>query len=167
MKSGSSSANIFFKSKFKIGSGSGALLLASLGLLCLCALGCRQHRATQLTAAQVHQVTQELAKGASDAASDESVIKIRRVKKSSLNTGVDELYIGLRGDVAAKDRVRQKLEGVATKHRLTVDATINDGNTSRITLRSNGIATHHIVIEMLALRLTEVLLLAWRFFWMI
>jgi polysaccharide deacetylase 2 family uncharacterized protein YibQ len=151
VKSGSSSADIFSKSKFKMGSGGGALLLASLGVLCLCVLGCRQHRATRLTAAQVHQVTQELAKGASDAASDDTVIKIRRLRKSSLNTGVDELYIGLRGNAAAKDRVRQKLDGVATKHRLTVDAAINDGNRSQITLRSNGIATHHIVVEMLAL----------------
>ena len=37
-------------------------------------------------------------------------------------------------------------------HRLTVDASTSNGNSSRITLRSAGIATHHIEIEVLSSR---------------
>src|SRR5437899_4797239 len=124
--------------------------------MCLCLLGCNRHRAGRWTAAEVHQLTQELAKAASDAAPRGTVIKIRRAKSASTGNGADDLYVGLRENSGAKDRVRQRLAAIATRHGLTVDAARDNGNISRITLRSAGAATHHIEIEVLASRATEI-----------
>jgi polysaccharide deacetylase 2 family uncharacterized protein YibQ len=121
-------------------------------VLCFCAIGCKRQRAGKLTLAQVHQVTQELAKAASDAAPNGTLIKTRRARSGIAGGGADELYIGLHGNAAAKNKLLQKLEGVATQHHLTVDAAAANGNSSRITLRSAGVATHHIEIEVLGAR---------------
>ncbi len=155
MKSGGTSANIFPKSKFKFGR-TGEVLLFALSAICLCLLGCNRHRAERLSAAQVHQVTQELAKATSDTAPSGTVIKIRRARNTSAGNGADDLYVGLRENAGAKDRVRQRLDGIATRHGLTVDASSDNGNRSRITLRSAGVVTHHIEIEVLASRATEI-----------
>ena len=155
MKSGGTSANIFPKSKFKFGR-TGEVLLFALSTICLCLLGCNRHRAERLSAAQVHQVTQELAKATSDTAPSGTVIKIRRARNTSAGNGADDLYVGLRENAGAKDRVRQRLDGIATRHGLTVDASSDNGNRSRITLRSAGVVTHHIEIEVLASRATEI-----------
>ena len=155
MKSGGTSANIFPKSKFKFGR-TGEVLLFALSTICLCLLGCNRHRAERLSAAQVHQVTQELAKATSDTAPSGTVIKIRRARNTSAGNGADDLYVGLRENAGAKDRVRQRLDGIATRHGLTVDASSDNGNRSRITLRSAGVVTHHIKIEVLASRATEI-----------
>jgi len=155
VKSGGTSANIFPKSKFKFGR-TGEVLLFALSTICLCLLGCNRHRAERLSAAQVHQVTQELAKATSDTAPSGTVIKIRRARNTSAGNGADDLYVGLRENAGAKDRVRQRLDGIATRHGLTVDASSDNGNRSRITLRSAGVVTHHIEIEVLASRATEI-----------
>ena len=155
MKSGGTSANIFPKSKFKFGR-TGEVLLFALSTICLCLLGCNRHRPERLSAAQVHQVTQELAKATSDTAPSGTVIKIRRARNTSAGNGTDDLYVGLRENAGAKDRVRQRLDGIATRHGLTVDASSDNGNRSRITLRSAGVVTHHIEIEVLASRATEI-----------
>jgi len=155
VKSGGTSANIFPKSKFKSGR-TGEVLLFALSTICLCLLGCNRHRAERLSAAQVHQVTQELAKATSDTAPSGTVIKIRRARNTSAGNGADDLYVGLRENAGAKDRVRQRLDGIATRHGLTVDASSDNGNRSRITLRSAGVVTHHIEIEVLASRATEI-----------
>jgi len=155
VKSGGTSANIFPKSKFKFGR-TGEVLLFALSTICLCLLGCNRHRAERLSAAQVHQVTQELAKATSDTAPIGTVIKIRRARNTSAGNGADDLYVGLRENAGAKDRVRQRLDGIAARHGLTVDASSDNGNRSRITLRSAGVVTHHIEIEVLASRATEI-----------
>jgi polysaccharide deacetylase 2 family uncharacterized protein YibQ len=155
VKSGGTSANIFPKSKFKFGR-TGEVLLFALSTICLCLLGCNRHRPERLSAAQVHQVTQELAKATSDTAPSGTVIKIRRARNTSAGNGADDLYVGLRENAGAKDRVRQRLDGIATRHGLTVDASSDNGNRSRITLRSAGVVTHHIEIEVLASRATEI-----------
>ncbi len=131
-------------------------MLFALSTICLCLLGCNRHRAERLSAAQVHQVTQELAKATSDTAPSGTVIKIRRARNTSAGNGADDLYVGLRENAGAKDRVRQRLDGIATRHGLTVDASSDNGNRSRITLRSAGVVTHHIEIEVLASRATEI-----------
>lgn len=155
MKFGGTFANILPKSQFKFGTAGGALLFALSLVVCLCLLGCNRRRAARLTAAQVHQVTQELAKAASETAPSGTVIKIRRAKNASTGNGADDLYVGLRENSGAKDRVRQRLDGIAARHGLTVDAASDNGNLSRITLRSAGMPTHHIEIEVLASRATE------------
>jgi len=123
--------------------------LLLLMALCFSALGCKRQRAGRLTAAQMHQVTEELAKVASDAAPSGSVVKVRRASKAP---GVDELHIGLRGGSEIADTLQQKLAGVATQHRLTVDALATRGNSKQITLRSGGMVTHRIEIEVLGTR---------------
>ena len=156
MKSGGTSANILPKSKFKFGRTGEALLFALAAGMCLCLLGCNRHRAGRWTAAEVHQLTQELAKAASDAAPRGTVIKIRRAKSAATGNGADDLYVGLGENSGAKDRVRQRLAAIATRHGLTVDAAGDNRNMSRITLRSAGVTTHHIEIEVLASRATEI-----------
>ena len=152
MKSSGVPAKIFLKIKFNFAEMRETLLLVLCVVLCFCAIGCKRQRAGKLTLAQVHQVTQELAKAASDAAPNGTLIKTRRARSGIAGGGADELYIGLHGNAAAKNKLLQKLEGVATQHHLTVDAAAANGNSSRITLRSAGVATHHIEIEVLSAR---------------
>jgi hypothetical protein len=145
-------AKILFKTKFDFASIREALSFALCVVLCFCAIGCKRQRAGKLTLAQVHQVTLELAKAASDAAPNGTLIKTRRARDGIAGGGADELYIGLHGNAAARNELLQKLESVATRHQLTVEAPKPDGSSSRITLRSAGVRTHHIEIEVLSLR---------------
>jgi uncharacterized protein len=132
------------------------LLFRALSIFfCLCAVGCKHGRTARLTEAHIHQVTQELAKTASEATPPGTVIKIRRAKSGSAAQS-DELYVGLRGSTATRDNLLQRLDGVATRHHLTVDTAADRVNTSRITLRSGDRATHQIEIEILARRATEI-----------
>jgi polysaccharide deacetylase 2 family uncharacterized protein YibQ len=145
-------AKISLKIKFSLTGIREALFLVLCVVLCFCAIGCKRQRAGKLTLAQVHQVTQELAKAASDAAPNGTLIKTRRARSGIAGGGADELYIGLHGNAAAKNNLLQRLEGVATQRHLTVDAATANGDSSRITLRSAGVATHHIEIEVLSSR---------------
>jgi len=107
------------------------------------AIGCQREHPERLTSTKIHQVTQELAKAASAAEPNRSVIRIRRGRGGNLP---DELRIQLRGDAQAADKVRQSLNAVATRNRLTVDAETTNGDSSRIILRSAGMPTHRIEI---------------------
>ncbi|HEY1424695.1 MAG TPA: divergent polysaccharide deacetylase family protein [Candidatus Acidoferrum sp.] len=119
------------------------------------ALGCKQERNGRLTPSQIHQVTQELAKAASDAAPKGTLIKIRRPRDGSAGGGFDEVFIGLHGSAASMDKLLQQFNGIATQHHLTVDAAAAGGSTARMTLRSAGVATHHIEIEISGSRVLE------------
>ena len=121
-------------------------------VLCFCAIGCKRQRSGTLPLAQVHQVTQEFAKTASDAAPNGTLIKERRARNDAAGGGADELYIGLHGNAAARDQVLQRLQGIARQHGLSVDAATGNGNSSRITMRGAGVVTHHIEIEVLGTR---------------
>jgi len=145
-------AKISLKIKFSLAGTRQALFLVLCVVLCFCAIACKRQRAGKLTLAQIHQVTQELARAASDAAPNGTLIKTRRARSGIAGGGADELYIGLHGNAAAKNNLLQRLEGVATQHHLTVDAATANGDSSRITLRSAGIASHHIEIEVLSSR---------------
>jgi polysaccharide deacetylase 2 family uncharacterized protein YibQ len=145
----------FPKIKSSLSDASSALLFALSLVLCFCAIGCKRQRAGRLTATQIHGVTQELAKAASEVSPNGTMIKIRRAKNISGAGGVDELYIGLRGNPGAIDTLRQRLDGVATQHRLTIDTASQSENTMRITLRSAGVATHRIEVEILSPRAAE------------
>ncbi|HEY6126673.1 MAG TPA: divergent polysaccharide deacetylase family protein [Candidatus Acidoferrum sp.] len=123
--------------------------------LCFCASGCKREQTGQLTPAQIHQVTQELAKAASDAAPIGTLIKIRRARDSSTGAGANELYIGVRGNAMPVETLLRKLDGVATQHHLMVDAVTKSGNISRIRLRSAGAVTHRIEIEILSSRTND------------
>jgi polysaccharide deacetylase 2 family uncharacterized protein YibQ len=152
VKSSGVPAKILFKTKFDFAGIREALFFALCAVLCFCAIGCKRQRVGKLTLAQVHQVTQELAKAASDAAPNGTLIKTRRAREGIAGGGADELYIGLHGNAAARNKLLQKLEGVAAMHRLMVDAPTPDGSSSQITLRSAGVRTHHIEIEVLSSR---------------
>ena len=82
--------------------------------------GCKKEPAKRLSAAQIHQITQELAKAAADAAPGGSVIKTRRARGASAGAASDDVYVGLRGGDAAA-RVQQSIERVAGSHGLTLD----------------------------------------------
>lgn len=100
-----------------------------------------------MSAAQIHQITQELAKAASEAAPKGSVIKTRRAQAGSAGVSGDEVYVGVRAGGESAAQVQQKLEGVATAHRLTVNTESGSGNTVRLVLRSHGVVTQRIEIE--------------------
>jgi len=106
-------------------------------------IGCKREHSERLTSTKIHQVTQELAKAASDAEPNRTVIRIRRSRGGNLP---DELRIQLRGDAQAADKVRQSLNAVATRNRLAIDAGTANGDSSRIILRSAGVPTHRIEI---------------------
>src|ERR1700758_5494272 len=103
-------AKILFKTKFDFASIREALFFALCAVLCFCAIGCKRQRTGELTLAQVHQVTQELAKAASDAAPNGTLIKTRRARSETAGAGSDELYIGLHGNAAATDKLLQRLQ---------------------------------------------------------
>jgi polysaccharide deacetylase 2 family uncharacterized protein YibQ len=111
------------------------------------ASSCKQERRGKLSIAQVHSITQELAKAAAEARG--TAVRTRKGRPASGESSADNVYIELRGDAAAGIRLRQALHEVATQHRLTVDAETARGNHSEIVLRSGGIPTHRIEIELL------------------
>jgi polysaccharide deacetylase 2 family uncharacterized protein YibQ len=154
VKSGGKPAKLSQKTKLQLGSVGGAAFFALSVVLCCCASGCKRERGGKLSQAQIHQVTQELARAASEAAPNGSLIKIRRARGGP-SGGADEIYVGVHGSAAAVDKLEQRLDGIATQHRLTVEAPSVIGNTSRMTLRSGGVATHRIEIETLSSRAVE------------
>jgi polysaccharide deacetylase 2 family uncharacterized protein YibQ len=154
VKSGGKPAKLSQKTKLQLGSVGGAAFFALSVVLCCCASGCKRERGGKLSQAQIHQVTQELARAASEAAPNGSLIKIRRARGGP-SGGADEIYVGVHGSAAAVDKLEQRLDGIATQNRLTVDAPSVIGNTSRMTLRSGGVATHRIEIETLSSRAVE------------
>ena len=168
----------------------GIALKASLFVLCAVlsfyALGCRRQGSAIITPGQVRQITQELAKAASDATPSGTTIKIRHTRKAlggTLSGGklsaaipADDLYIGLRNagpnaDPTSTAKLLQSLEGIATRHRLTLDPATRTATTTRITLRSAGVATHSIQIEILNSRASAKGDAppghGWRFYWTI
>lgn len=154
MKSGGKPAKLSQKTKLQLGSAGGAAFFALSVVLCCCTSGCKRERGGKLSQAQIHQVTQELARAASEAAPNGSLIKIRRARGGP-SGGADEIYVGVHGSAAAVEKLEQRLDGIVTQHRLTVDAPSVIGNTSRMTLRSGGVATHRIEIETLSSRAVE------------
>lgn len=144
-------ARVSRKSRGREFAGVAALAAA---LVCLCISGCKKPRTSRLTPAQVHQITQELAKAASGAAPSGSVIKTRRPKGQSGGATAEELYVELRGG-ANEDEVEQKLEGVATRRGLTVDSKIATARGLRMALRSQGVETHRIEIRKMAISPAE------------
>ncbi len=117
----------------------------ALLLLCLFAAACRREHAGRLSSAQIHQVTQQLAKAASDAAPRGTAIRILRARRGS--GGPDALRVSVRGDAEATNRVRQALDDVATQNRLTVDASPQSETVSVLTLRNGKIVTQRIELE--------------------
>jgi hypothetical protein len=154
VKCSGKSANIFPKDEFRLRRASGALFVALCFAICLGAPGCRRQHEARLTTAQIHQVTEELAKTASGSAPHGSVIKIRRARNGSAESA-DGIYIGLPENAAALERLQQKLNGVATQHRLTVDSVAQSGRIRKVILRSAGVATHRIEIELRPARASE------------
>jgi polysaccharide deacetylase 2 family uncharacterized protein YibQ len=152
VKYGGATATNSEQNQLKYSKAGGALLFTLSLALLAGAIGCRTERAGPLTPAQIHQVTAELAKAASEATPDGSVIKVRRGRKDSAGAG--QLYVGVRG-AGATDKLQQSLSGIATRHGLTVDPPTPTGNTSRITLRRAGTVTHQIEIEILASGITD------------
>ena len=122
---------------------------AALLVFSFAGTGCKREPAKRLNAAQIHQITQELAKAAADAAPGGSVIKTRRTRGASAGASSYELYVGLRGGDAVA-RVEQSIDRVAGNHGLTVDSETRNGDTVKFALRSHGNITQRIEIEQLA-----------------
>jgi hypothetical protein len=72
----------------------------------------RAQQPGRLSPAQVHQITEELAKTAADAAPKDSLVKSRRARGKSAGAGSEEIYIALRGAGSNMQIVKQKLEGL-------------------------------------------------------
>ena len=124
-----------------------AILCAGLGLLSFS--GCKRAKRAVFTPAQVHQITEELAKAAAGKAPEGSVVKSRRARLRSGATTAEELYIGLRGAGVRSDQIRQMLAGIATARGLAVSSEVANANITRMVLRSRGTITHRVEIEQL------------------
>jgi uncharacterized protein len=109
--------------------------------------GCERSKPGRLSPAQVHQITEELAKTAADAAPKDSLVKSRRARGKSAGAGSEEIYIALRGAGSNMQIVKQKLEGIASRHGLAVASADLDKGGVRMTLRSRDVITHRIEIE--------------------
>jgi uncharacterized protein len=153
VKSGGVPATFSSKSKRKFRTAGLALFCCLWVAVSFAAVGCKRERLRKLTPVEVHQITRELAKAASEVTPNGTVIKSRRAGGSA--GGTDELYIGLRGNAATIDKVRQAIEAVATEHRLALDPASQGGNTTQFTLRSGGFRTHHVQIEVQGPRVAE------------
>lgn len=111
------------------------LVCAFCVLLCASAIGCKRRTAEKLTPSQIRQISEELAKAASDAAPKDSVIKINLPRAAG---GPPFLIIDLPDNRArVRNRVRQALEHVAAERRLAMQEVSKNAN-SLIILRSSG-----------------------------
>jgi uncharacterized protein len=119
-------------------------------LLFLLSGGCKRSKPGRLSAAQIHQITQELAKTAADAAPKDSAVKSRRARGRSAGAGSEEIYVGLRGAGSNPQSVKERLEEIASRHGLAVVSEELNRGAVRMTLRSHGVITHRIEIEQLA-----------------
>jgi len=121
--------------------------VAALFVVCaIFAAGCKRRESHGVDAQQIHEITQELTKAISDAAPGGPVIRTRHARSDSAGTGVDVIRVRIRGERTA-DRARQAVEGVATRHGLTVDPEKLSEKGIGIALRSRGHITHLIEIE--------------------
>ena len=118
-------------------------------VLLLLSGGCKRSKPGRLSPAQVHQITQELAKSAADVAPKDSVVKSRRARGKSAGANSEEIYIALRGAGSNPQIVKQKLEEIASRHGLAVVSELQSKGNVRMALRSHGIVTHRIEIEQL------------------
>ena len=123
--------------------------LCALVLLLLSG-GCKRSKPGRLNPAQIHQITEELAKTAVDAAPKDSVVKSRRAHGKSAGAGSEEIYIGLRGASSNPQIVKQKMEEIASRHGLASASEELNKSGPRMTLRFHGVITHRIEIEQLA-----------------
>jgi len=111
--------------------------------------GCQQTHNRLVAASEIHEITRELAKTASQTSPSGTLIKARRAGPRSSGASTDELYVGLHGSSSNADGLRQSLEGVATRRGLTVDPEEKLEKGVRLTFRSHGAVTHRVVIEAL------------------
>jgi hypothetical protein len=127
-----------------------AILLAGF---CCYSLGCKRHARLRLSSAQVHQITQELAKAAIESAPAGSVVKthVAPVPSASL---LDTISITLHGTSETQNRVLQKLESVAADHKLNVESSVSEHG-AHVTLRQGDNMTHRIDVDLLPGRIAE------------
>ena len=119
-------------------------------LLLVLASGCKRESIARINSAQIHQITHQLAKAASDAAPSGTIVTTRRARGASAGSAADQIYVGLRGGDRAAASVEQSLEGVAAEQGLTVDPETRSGNSVKLVLRRHGSVTQRIEIEELA-----------------
>ena len=119
-------------------------------VLLLLSGGCKRSKPGRLSPAQVHQITEELAKTAADAAPKDSVVKSRRARGKSAGAGSEEIYVGIRGASSNPQIVKQKMEEIAARHGLAITSEALNTGGERVTLRFHGVITHRIEIEPLA-----------------
>ena len=122
----------------------------TLSVFSLATAGCKRAPVKRLSAAEVHQITLELARAARNGAPPGTVVRTRRARGGDAGTNFDEIYVGFRGGDAAETRFAQNLEGVASEHGLTVDPETRTGDTVKFALRNQGSITQRIAIERLA-----------------
>lgn len=116
-------------------------------LLSLSFLGCKHSGRAGFTPAQIHQITEELAKAAADKAPPGSVVKSRRARGRSGAAAAEELYVGLRGPGLRANDMQQMLTGMATARGLTVSREVTNARITRMVLRSRGTITHRVEID--------------------
>ncbi len=121
----------------------GALLVALL------AAGCKKEP-ERPPAAQVHQITRELAAAAAGTAGAGARVRSELRYGDARADSADHLYVtvhaseGEAGRRAALAKLMQTLGAAATRHGLTQDAAVESGGLLRFSYRRGGVLTHTI-----------------------
>jgi uncharacterized protein len=124
-----------------------------LGIFCG---GCKKSDERRLTAAQVHQITGDLAAAASSALPAGTHIRLRQRAAGQSSSGTDYLLIALRNDSstdmnrATVAKLIRSLNAAATRNHLTQDAAIQTGDLLQLNLRHAGVPVLEIEIVMRA-----------------
>lgn len=118
-------------------------------LTAVLAAGCKKEQ-PQLSAAQVHKITRDLAAAAASAAGADSRVRSEPRYSDARADSADHLYVTLRtsGSEAARRAtlasLLQTLGTVATRNGLTQDAPAETGGLLRFSYRRGGVVTHTI-----------------------
>jgi polysaccharide deacetylase 2 family uncharacterized protein YibQ len=112
-------------------------------------VGCEKKSSGRPTAAEIHNITQELA---SAAAARGGSVKIRKSATDGDSNSRDALQISLPAipslnTGAAEASLLQSLDQVITRHKLTQDEPVTSANSIRILVRRAGSVTHEILID--------------------
>jgi polysaccharide deacetylase 2 family uncharacterized protein YibQ len=119
----------------------GSLFFLWVVTLCAFLGSCRNQPEKRLSDRQIHEVTEELVQESAQAGLSATAIKIAHVQ------GADEIHISLKGNEDLLFRLRRRIESVATKNRLTVEAPATKGGATRFFLKSDRTITHRIEIQ--------------------
>jgi uncharacterized protein len=138
--------------RIKRNSWTGLALLGTCFLLVIHSGGCKKSEEHQLTPAQIHQITRDLAAAASSAVPSGTPIKLRQAASGQQPGDTDYLRIVFKNDSsadanrAAVAKLIQSLNTAATRNHLTQNSATQTGDLLHFELRHAGVPLLEIEI---------------------